>query len=366
MPTDPIHAVAEQHTARLVAAVPVPLGPTRADALHLLTWPGHRLLVQHEDERLAVRDLGDLDGPEGAGPEIRFRTPWPRRTGQATVSPTGDIAVFSGVHDVRAVDRAGAVLWQLPHGCWATPDCAWTDAPYSAYADDARHGTPDRGSAAFSADGKLVWAHVRQYTDGRPDEQWLVLDAADGQVLGRAHTMTVGSASEHLPHPDPAYMGLTVGEGHEDSPALWGHWDGTALTVERIEGELLQSVAPSGRYVLGTDPGQWALYLHEATDGSEVRRLNARDAVPPAPEEAMARWDYAGAYPYEDGVVVGTEEHAAAPRHWLVDPRDLSVRGQIAYPSPVTGSPRPAGPGQWYTLTADHGTLHLWTLPDKN
>ena len=72
------------------------------------------------------------------------------------------------------------------------------------------------------------------------------MSRADGSVLGRTRTSTVGSASAHFPHPDGSYMGLTVGEGHEDSPSLWGHWNGTDLSFERIEGVLLQDVSPSG------------------------------------------------------------------------------------------------------------------------
>ncbi|MGI5133665.1 MULTISPECIES: hypothetical protein [unclassified Streptomyces] len=276
---------------------------------------------------MAVLDLGE------EGEARRFPAPWPWPFGRATVSPTGDVAVFSGVHNVRAVDRGGDVLWEIPHGCWATHACTWTRAPLATYADDPRHQSPDAGSAAFSADGKLVWAHVRQYVDDRPEEEWLVVNAADGVVLGRAKTMTVGAGSAHFPHPSPAYMGLTIGQGDEDSPVLWGHWAGITLAVERSEGEILQAVSPSGRHFLCTDPGQWALYLHDATDGGELLRLEAWAALLPAPGDEMARWDYEGAYPYEDGAVVSTEEYAETPRHWLVDPRSMTVRGMIAYRS---------------------------------
>lgn len=362
MPTDPIHEDAVQHPARLVATVPAPLGAAGADAPEVLHWPGRRLLVQHADDEVAVVDLGE----EGeARQEFRFPAPWPRPFGRVTVSPGGDIAVFSGVHGVRAVDRGGDVLWEIQHGCWATAVCAWTRAPFPEYADDPRHHHADRGSAAFSADGKLVWAHVRHYSDNRADEEWLVVNAADGVVLGRAKTMTVGSGSLHFPHPSAEYMGLTVGEGDDDSPVLWGHWDGTTLAVERLEGEIFQAVSPSGRHFLCTDPGQWALYLHEATDGTELRQLDAREAVPPVPGDDMARWDYEGAYPYEEGAVVSTEEYAEVPRHWLVNPRSMSVRGLVTYPLPVAGSPRSAGAGMWHTVAKDKASVHLWCLADE-
>ncbi|MFJ6686913.1 hypothetical protein [Streptomyces werraensis] len=72
---------------------------------------------------------------------------------------------------MRAVDRTGDVLWEIPHGCWATVTCAWTGAPLASYEDDPRHQRPGRGSAAFSADGKTVWAHIRRSAEGRAYEE---------------------------------------------------------------------------------------------------------------------------------------------------------------------------------------------------
>jgi hypothetical protein len=229
-------------------------------------------------------------------------------------------------------------------------------APLASYEDDPRHQRPDQGSAAFSADGKTVWAHIRRYAEGRPYEEWLVLDAADGAVLSRAETMTLGAGSVHFPHPAPACMGLTVGQGDDNAPVLWGRRDGATLTVVRAEGEILQSVSPSGGHFLCTDPGQWALYLHDAADGRQLRRVDARAVLPPGPGDDMARWDY------EDGVVVSTEEYAKTPRHWLVDPRSMRVRGRISYPRPVAGSPRSAGPGMWWTVAGDNASVNLWRL----
>ncbi|MFE8968256.1 hypothetical protein ACFYMR_11530 [Streptomyces albogriseolus] len=80
----------------------------------------------------------------------------------------------------------------------------------------------------------------------------------------------------------------------------------------------------------------------------------------------MARWDHEGAYPYEDGAVVSTDGHTTAPRHWLVDPGTLALRGRIVYSLPVTGSPWPAGPGLWATLAEDRTAVHLWSLTDAS
>ncbi|MFG3422776.1 hypothetical protein [Micromonospora sp. NPDC048063] len=344
--------------AQLVATVAAPLDPASADAPQVLHWPGRRLLVQRGDTELAVRDL------DGEGAEIRFPAPWPRRYGSTAVSPTGDVAVFVGVHALRAVDPTGAVRWEIRHGCWSAAVCTEAHASFSEYADDHHHGHADSGSAAFSSDGKLLWAHVCNSVGDDVEEEWLILDPTDGRVLARAGTTTVASGSIHLPHPDPAYMGLTVLAGEEDSPVLWGHWDGTALTVQQFAEEVLLAVSPSGEHFLTTDPGQWALYLHRAEDGTELRRLNADEAMPPASTaDDRVCWGYEAAFPYDDSAVVGTEYDEEIPRHWLVDTRTMAVRGRIAYPFPVSGSPRSAGRGAWYTVSRDGTAVHLWSLP---
>ncbi|WP_218004557.1 hypothetical protein [Microtetraspora niveoalba] len=362
MPNDAVHGSSNQFVARLMATAAAPLDPASADGPQVSHWPGRRLLVQRGDTELAVRDL------DGEGTEVRFPAPWPRRYGSVAVSPTGDLAVFAGVHALRAVDSTGAVRWENRHGCWSAAVCTEAHASFSEYADDYHHSHADSGSAAFSSDGKLLWAHIRNHAGSDTNEEWLILDPTDGTVLTRAETMTVGSGSYHFPHPNPAYMGLTVGEGEENSPVLWGHWDGANLTVQRFVEEVLLAVSPSGEHFLTTDLGQWTLYLHRAKDGIELRHLDADEAVPlpSSSDDDRVRWDYeAAAFPYDDTAVVGTEDYAEDPRHWLVDPRTMVVRGRIAYPFSVSGSPRSAGQAAWYTVSKDQTTIHLWNLPHR-
>ncbi len=361
MPNDAVHVASARFTARLVATVVAPLDPASADAPQVLHRPGSRLLMQRGDTELVVRDL------DGEGREVHFPAPWPRGYGSVTVSPTRDVAVFAGVHALRAVEPTGSVRWEIRHGCWSAAVCTEAHLSFSEYVDDYNHGHADSGSAAFSANGKLLWAHIRTIAGNQTEEEWLVVDPADGTVLGRTGTMTVGSGSIHFSSPDSAYMGLTVLAGEENSPVLWGCWDGEKLTVRRLDEEVLLDVSPSGEYFVTTDPGQWSLHLHRAEDGTELRRLDAEDAVPRSAGEAGDRvcWDYEAAFPYDDTAVVGTEYSAENPRHWLVDPRTMAVRGRIVYPFPVSGSPRSAGAGTWYTVSKDRTAIHLWNLPDK-
>ncbi|MFD0856648.1 hypothetical protein ACFQ07_30730, partial [Actinomadura adrarensis] len=278
----------------------------------------------------------------------------------------GDAAVFAGLHAVRAVKPNGATRWEVRHACWG--ECSQMHFSSDEYADDVEnHRYPDSGSAAVSADGKLVWAHVRGPLSGDEgdEELWLVLDAVDGTVLGRVETGTVTSGSYPVPHPDPTQMGLSIGEGEEGSPALWGRWDGHRLSVERIgEERILLAVSPSGRRLLSVDIGQWTLSLHE--NGSVPAELDAQGVVPPHPDstsEYRVYWDYEATFLDENTAIAGTTESEAryaTARHWSIDVRGMTLRGEVSYPFPVFGSPRSAGNGTWYTLSEDRTSLHLW------
>ncbi|WP_166024256.1 hypothetical protein [Streptomyces chilikensis] len=349
----PTPGAAVEYPARPVTTVALPLGPCRERDLWTQRGPGGPLLVQRGDEELvAVR-------VDGSGAVARFPAPWPRGFGGAAVSPDGSLALFAGVHALRAVEPDGTIRWESGHDCWADVVCPVRHSSFAEYADDPGHRGSDGGSAAFSADGKLVWAHVRVHEGGGEEagERWAVLDAADGAVLGSAGTGTFG-AGHHCPHPDPSRMGLSVGQGDEDSPALWGRWDGRTLTFERFDEEVLLAAAPSGERLLTVDTSQAVLRLRDAAGAAAPVRA-PRD--PWVTDEERILWALEAAFPSEDAIVAATET-AGEPRHWLVDARTLAVRGPIGYPVPVSGLPRPAGPGVWSTGSADLSAVHLWAL----
>lgn len=368
---------------RLLATVAAPQATATADAPEVLPRSDRRLLAQRGDDEVVVQEMG-----VERGAEVRFPAPWPRGFGSVAVSPDGGAVVFAGLHAVRCVDAAGATRWEVRHGCWSSEECSEMHMSFDEYADDQEHEYPDSGSAAFSTDGKLVWAHVRgplaggdgegpgdeeaDAEDDQADELWLVLDAAQGRVLGSAETGTVGSASFHTLHPDPARMGLSIGEGEEGSPVLWGWWDGQRLSAQKIDDELiLLAVSPSGRYLLTVDIGQYTLSLHSEQDGSVLRELDADGSVPQHPESSggdRVYWDFEGAFVDEDTVVAGTsgsDSGYSTARHWLVDARTMTLRGRISYPFPVSGPARSAGDGAWYTVAADRTAVHLWRLADE-
>ncbi|MEU1968938.1 hypothetical protein ABZ541_14170 [Micromonospora sediminicola] len=71
--------------------------------------PHRRLVVIRWDDELLVYDLDRLlAGVDTTA--ARFPAPWPRRAGGAdAVSPTLDLAVFSGQHALHAVGAGGAL-----------------------------------------------------------------------------------------------------------------------------------------------------------------------------------------------------------------------------------------------------------------
>ncbi|MGV9273366.1 hypothetical protein [Streptomyces griseosporeus] len=337
-----------------------------------------RRLVQRGDTELIVQRLD----PSAKDPVVRFPAPWPRRFGGDAVSPAGDVAVFAGPHALQAVDRSGSVRWELRHRCWA--GCAGHES-VAEYADDRRHRRYlNSGSAAFSADGALVWAHIRgplaheAPVPGRYTEEWLVIDAGSGTVLARARTHTAAAGSHHVPHPDPGQMGLSIGEGQDGSPARWGRWDGQALSLDRFgdEDRVLLAASPSGQRLLTVTHDQDTLALHRSADGAVEAELSAV-LIPRHPaleaddfesfvdEESAAFFDYEGGFVDEGTAVIGTvesDEDYGTGRHWLVDTAPLRLAEQLVYPFEVSGPPKALGDGTWYTLSAAENALHLWTL----
>ncbi|MCX5199847.1 hypothetical protein OOK31_39275 [Streptomyces sp. NBC_00249] len=368
--TSPIPEYPVPAPARLVATLVVPLPFSGAgDAPHVEPFPGGQRLVQRGDAELVVRELGRTGVTGEAAPELRFRAPWPRRYGSCAVAPAGDLAVFAGPHALHAVDPAGAVRWELRHRCWA--GCAGHE-DFAEYADDPGHRYGGSGSAGFSADGTLVWAHVR----GPLAEEWLVLDAADGRVLARTETRTSAAGSVHVPHPDPSQMGLTIGEGQDGSPLRWGRWDGQALTVDCFgdEDRVLMAVSPSGDRLLTVTHDQDTLAAHRVADGTVVAALGA-DTLPGHPDAhpddededdaAEVFFDYVGGFITEDVAVVGTvesDEEFGAGRHWLVDLKGMRLDDELTYPFPVTGQAHTLGDGTWFTASRTESALHVWSL----
>ncbi|MFE6852820.1 hypothetical protein ACFVDH_18760 [Streptomyces sp. NPDC057674] len=295
------------------------------------------------------------------------------------MAPDASLAVFAGVHAVRAVDPSGATRWEVPHGCWYGA-CRELHETYDEYADRQDHRYPESGSVGFSADSRLVWAHVRgPLPEGElsPDtaDEWLVIDAENGRVLARAEAAAAGSL--HLPHPtDPHQMGLSIGEGQDGAPLRWGRWDGRELTMDCLDGDLcLLSLSPSGDRLMTVSHDQDSLAVRDSR-GALVEALewNAEATIPRHPsapaagtgsehDELVVCWDWAGGFLDETILVASTadsDEDWGQTRHWLVDTTGTHGFLPIDYPMPVSGEPTALGSGVWSTLSEAGDVLYVW------
>ncbi|MET8234428.1 hypothetical protein ABZS77_27520 [Micromonospora sp. NPDC005298] len=350
----------------------VPGSPSTADTPAVQRWPHRRLVVIRRDDELRAYDLDRLVAGDDA-PAARFPAPWPRRAGGVdAVSPDLDVAVFSGSHALHAVDATGAPRWRIRHACWVS-HCPSLHESYEEYADDGEHRHPDRGSCGISADGSTVWAHVRTPLpdDAEPayDEEWLVVDAIDGRILGRVPTGTAAAGSHHVPHPDPGQMGLSIGEGQDGVPLRWGRWDGVRLTVTSIgdDDRCLVDVSPSGELLLTVAHQQGDLAVHRLPDGAVLHEV-AADQLHPRPASDLAEdpyWDYLCGFVDERTVIASAaeddDEGYGHQRHWLVDATRGEVLGRVEYPVPVSESPMALGDGTWLTCGEDPFHLLLWS-----
>jgi hypothetical protein len=349
-------------TAQPVAAVSLPAaceGPLTPGL------PGRRLVITRTDTTLAVYDL-DHPAAGDHAPLVAFPAPWPRgASGVDAVAPGLDLAVFAGLHALRGVTPDGVTRWEIPHGCWG---CEGFHETADEYAGENDHKYPDQGSACFGADGRTVRAHVREPRGESGPETWLVIDPVDGTVVARAGTETYAAGSHHLPHPDPAVMGLAVGEGQDGSPALWGRLTDGVLHVERLPGDdrVLVAAGPGGRTFLARGHGQGQeLTVHRMADHAVLGTILA-DLL--APADPAARWGFRCGLLDDRTLVAGTSEHGygtTGVRHWFIDVETLEVRGPIRYPAAADPGPHPIGlgDGSWLTMTPGGEDVQVWRLP---
>ncbi|MFH8800590.1 hypothetical protein ACH4F6_13480 [Streptomyces sp. NPDC017936] len=362
--------------ARLVATLSPPLSSADGGVPELSRQGGRIVLRQRGDREALVCALDGTYAPRtDAGSTVRFPAPWPSRRGTVSVAPDGGLAVFAGVHAVRAVEPSGAVRWEIRHGCWYGA-CREMHRSYEEYADRPDHRYPEGGSAGFSSDGRLVWAHVRgplpEGELGDAVDEWLVVSADDGRILARADARAAAAGSHHLASPDPRQMGLSIGEGQDGAPLRWGRWDGRNLTVDYFEGQdlALTGLSPSGDRFMTVTHDQDRLAVHDTVDGSVLAEWDAGSDLPrhpdaePDDDEPWTAWDWAGGFLDETTVIGGTaesDEEFGEGRHWLLTTTGRRAPERVTYPFAVTSAPEALGDGTWYTYDEDHRTIRIWT-----
>ena len=359
--------------AQLAATVPSPMPSRLVGAPVILGPPDSRVLAQRANDALIVCAL-DSTWRVQPGGEVRFPAPWPRDHSNWALAPDTSLAVFTGVHALQAVDAAGTVRWEVRHGCWEGP-CRQLHQSHAEYANRPDHKYPKSGSAGFSVDGKLVWAHVMgPLADDEPGqhgfEEWLVIDAGNGRVLAREVTETAAEGSDHIPHPaDASQMGLSIGEGQDGAPVRWGRWADDHLAVDYIEDDVvIMHVSPSGRWLMTVSHDMRRLAIRRTYGVPNLGdvELNSEAVVPRRPEaKRKPYWEFAGGFLTVTALIASTEKTYGKPgdgRHWLIDADGTHPLTEVAYPFPVLSHPTALGGGTWSTVSDSGDALHVWTL----
>ncbi|GIG70396.1 hypothetical protein [Phytomonospora endophytica] len=350
-------------SARLVAVLP---GFHDGRRIDVTAYPGKTLLSVRADDALSVHELATL----GEAMPAVFPAPW--ASCPTAVSPSGELAVFCGTHALRAVDSSGRTRWEHRHACWAWR-CQEPHRDEAEYEGDADHRSTGSGSAHFSADGRLIWAHVRtgitiiDAHKAAPTHAWLVLDAATGEVLAQADVETYAHASDHIAHPDPSRMGL------DGDPLLWGHFDGSALHIERTTaGDIVTDADRAGEHYLTLDEGRSTMGLHRLADGGLLASLAPPpfEGVSPTQmaedDDYQSRWQWVPRFLDATTVLAPTNESdvlSQPDRHWLVDLPSMRPRGHISYPVPIGRRLTVLGHGRWMTYDMDPSTFGLTRAP---
>jgi hypothetical protein len=247
-------------------------------------------------------------------------------------TPDLERAVLSERDRVVLIDRDGRTVWQVHHDPWG-------------------NSGSESGSCWVSPDGRVVWATVPS-ADGA--DEWWVLDAADGNILGVAALQCCAAGSEPIPHPKGKHIGLSVGEGQDGCEVYWGHWDGR-VHVSRLDARdrVLCAVRPDGTAYLATPHGGGALTVHSFPTGDVRARLSDSDVF-----GDDDRFEFQAGYVTNDIVLVGSTEEE---RHLLLRADTLEVVAEIEYPEGATrGGISPTGSGAWLTCDYLSGRFQLW------
>jgi hypothetical protein len=149
-------------------------------------------------------------------------------------------------------------------------------------------------------------------------------------------------------------MGLSVGEGQDGAPTLFGRWDGTELRMAQLDGDdrALIGIGPGGRtfVTLGHDDPQ-ELTVHRMA-GFDVQGTVLADDL-----EEQSAWE-PGYGVVDDRTVVAS----TGSRHWLIDVDTLEVRGPLRYPAETGEIPAGFGDGTWLTTIPGTYDVSVWRV----
>ncbi|WP_037603317.1 hypothetical protein [Streptacidiphilus rugosus] len=282
------------------------------------------------------------------------------------VSPDGARVVVGGKDDIRLVDEHGDVLWSVRHAPWGT-------------------GYSYSGSCEFSADGQTVWATVPE-TELDSDEedglwgddqevetaapsgswsapegwgdQWWVIDATTGKIIGRRWLGCEATGSVTLRHADGVHMGLNVGEGQDGSRIYWGSVnDGSPQVV--TNGDVSRALAdlhPDGATYVTLPRDSDGLMLHDFSSRSVIAHRPNSDFL------ESDEWPLHAQYLDRETILLETVDRKwKTARHLAFDALRLEYLGEVVYPTGIDSSTfHSVHAGTW--ATNDAGGLCQWRL----
>jgi outer membrane protein assembly factor BamB len=300
----------------------------------------------------------------GAAPAKRPAEQWSYKVskpivGSPTVGPDGTIYFTSHDGKLRALDAAGALLWEMPTGdrVWSTPAVAEDGTVYTGSDDDHLY-------AVDGKTGKVVWKLRVGACDppvgGGPEG--VRCDVDGGPTLGPDGTIYTGGDGVYAVWPDgvlrwkfatPEHVSTapaialdgTIYAGCQDDALYAIRPDGTKKWEFRTSRDIESSptVGPDGRVYFGGDDDN--IYALDA-DGNVVWKVVTRDDVRGSPAIDDDGVVYAGSY---DGHL-----YAIAP--------DGTVKWKFASADKIHASPAIATDG---TILVGSQDDHLYAIgPD--
>lgn len=282
------------------------------------------------------------------------------------ISPDMTRIAVGGADQIRLIDEDGNTIWSVQHTPWGT------DYSYS-------------GSCEFSLDGSKVWATVPETELGSEEEdglweddveeeevetgdgwtvpeswgdQWWVIDATTGKIIGCKWLGCEATGSVTICHPDGVHMGLDVGEGQDGSRIYWGSFHEGVLQVATT-GDVSRALAD-----LHLD-GDAYVTIPRDSDGITIRDFPGHAVIAHRPNKDFlesGEWAICARYLDRERLLIETvDENWQCARHLLFDAGSLRFLGEVAYPAGVNCSTfHSVHAGTW--VTNDSNNLFQWRL----
>ncbi|QKW23563.1 hypothetical protein HUT16_34710 [Kitasatospora sp. NA04385] len=271
------------------------------------------------------------------------------------VAPDLERAYYTTLDAAVCVGADGDELWR------AVIEEEWT------------HAWGHRPGCGLSADGRRLWFYRPDAIAGRSGyDVWTVLDAATGEVLGRAELGTVGHAGEHFVHPDGESVLLDVGEGQDGTVVFRGSLaaGGLELVTYPWTDRCLIGLSPDGEHFLTVDHGQGDFAVH-AHPGGEVEFTVTVDDFGYDGERCEAVVEWSGGYLDADTLAVvlyGEDEESGQEwfRSHRVDARTGRILGAFDSGARDCYDLRPLGDGSWLTTDESGHPVRRTARPDRD